>query len=71
VVAVHGVVDNPLDHRTPYPPLYTVVFDLESRQADQVCVDLHEDWLEDATEACPATTESGVAGDAPGETGEP
>jgi nitrile hydratase subunit beta len=48
VVAFHGVIDNPLDHRMPYPPLYTVVFDLESdrRNPDEVCVELHEDWLE-------------------------
>ena len=53
VVTVHGVIDNPLDHRKPYPSLYTVVFDLESLSGrpspDQVCVELHEDWLEAAT----------------------
>jgi nitrile hydratase subunit beta len=55
VTAVHGVIDNPLDHRTPYPPLYTVLFDLEHLTgrpgADQVSVELHEDWLETASSA--------------------
>lgn len=50
VVACHGVVDNPLDHRTPYPPLYSVVFSLADGrgQPDQVLADLHEEWLERA-----------------------
>lgn len=46
VTHAYGVIDNPLDHRHPYPPLYTVVFDLS--EPDLVAVDLHEDWLEPA-----------------------
>ncbi len=53
VTHAYGVLDNPLDHRDPYPPLYTVVFDLaqvfERPSRDQVAVDLHEDWLEPAS----------------------
>lgn len=45
VVRCHGVVDNPLDHREPYPPLYSIVFPLGR---DQVLADLHEEWLEPA-----------------------
>jgi nitrile hydratase subunit beta len=52
VTAVHGVIHNPLDHRRPYPPLYTVLFDLAElvgrTRGDQVSVELHEDWLEPA-----------------------
>ena len=29
IVAVHGVINNPLDHRGLYPPLYTVVFEIK------------------------------------------
>ena len=46
VVARHGQMDNPLDHRGMYPPLYTVAFAVGTR--DRLCVDLHEDWLEPA-----------------------
>jgi nitrile hydratase len=45
VVRTHGVVENPLDHRHPYPPLYTVVFPLPGGH-DEVLADLHEEWLE-------------------------
>lgn len=50
VVASYGVVANPLDHRMPYPPLYSVVFALpESGDShDEILADLHEDWLVDA-----------------------
>ena len=52
IAAVHGVIDNPRDHRGLYPPLYTVQFDLEelSPQADgdSVWVDIHEEWLQPA-----------------------
>lgn len=49
VVRCHGVVDNPLDHHDPYPPLYSVVFTLpDASPPDEVLADLHEDWLEDA-----------------------
>jgi hypothetical protein len=44
VVRRHGVVVNPLDHRDPYPPLYSVVFALPD--GDEVLADLHEEWLE-------------------------
>jgi nitrile hydratase len=50
VTAFHGVIDNPLDHHHPYPPLYTIVFrvaDLSGKTgADLVTADLHEEWLE-------------------------
>lgn len=52
VVAVHGQITNPLDHRDLYPPLCTVRFalqDLTERPGrDFVTADLHEDWLEPA-----------------------
>ncbi len=52
IAAVHGVIDNPRDHRGLYPPLYTVQFDLGelSPQADgdSVWVDIHEEWLQPA-----------------------
>lgn len=43
VVRCHGVVSNPLDHSLDYPPLYSVVFELDSTQ--EVLADLHEEWL--------------------------
>lgn len=52
VVAVHGTIENPRDHRRPYPPLYTImaaageVFGNSS--TDKLYVDIHEDWLEPA-----------------------
>jgi hypothetical protein len=50
VSAFHGIIDNPLDHHHPYPPLYTIVFrvaDLSGMTgADLVTADLHEEWLE-------------------------
>jgi len=52
VVALHGQIPNPLDHRDRYPPLCTVRFELQEltgRPArDYVTADLHEDWLEPA-----------------------
>jgi len=50
VVLRHGVVENPLDHHEPYPPLYSVVFPLPDRRDphDEVLADLHEEWLEPA-----------------------
>ena len=54
VVALHGQMPNPLDHRQLYPPLCTVRFalrDVSGRPSrDFVTADLHEDWLEPATE---------------------
>ena len=47
VVQAHGVVENPLDHRDPYPPLYTVLFPLPGGH-DETLADLHEEWLEPA-----------------------
>ena len=44
VVRAHGVVENPLDHRDAYPPLYTVVFPLP-RGDDEILADVHEEWL--------------------------
>jgi hypothetical protein len=46
VVRRHGVVENPLDHHHPYPPLYSLVFELPG--GDEVLADLHEEWLADA-----------------------
>jgi hypothetical protein len=47
--AVHGVLENPRDHRGLYQPLYTVKFDLSEVFAcpdqDSVWVDVHEEWL--------------------------
>ena len=52
VVARHGQIPNPLDHRDRYPPLYTVRFELQELNGrpsrDYVTADLHEDWLEPA-----------------------
>ena len=52
VVTVHGVIDNPLDHRGLYPPLYTVMFEIQevfgSPSEDKLWVDVHEEWLEEA-----------------------
>ena len=49
VVAVHGVIDNPQDHRGLYQPLYTVRFDLSEvstcHDQDSIWVDVHEEWL--------------------------
>jgi hypothetical protein len=45
-------VDNPIDHRGNYPPLYSVVFAVGDvfggPSRDQLSVDLHDDWLEPA-----------------------
>ncbi len=43
VLQSHGVVANPLDHREPYPALYTLLFALGT--GDEVTADLHEEWL--------------------------
>jgi hypothetical protein len=50
VVLRHGIVENPLDHSEPYPPLYSVVFPLPDgrHRHDEVLADLHEEWLTDA-----------------------
>jgi nitrile hydratase len=48
--AVHGVLDNPRDHRGLYQPLYTIRFDLSELSSaddqDSVWVDVHEEWLQ-------------------------
>jgi nitrile hydratase len=50
IVEAHGVIENLRDHRGFYPPLYTVAFEVKevfgTKSADQIRVDLHEDWLE-------------------------
>ena len=50
IVEAHGVIENLRDHRGLYPPLYTVAFEVKevfgTTSADQIRVDLHEDWLE-------------------------
>jgi hypothetical protein len=37
VVRAHGVVENPLDHRDTYPPLYTVVFPAGRTRSSPTC----------------------------------
>jgi nitrile hydratase len=50
ISAVYEAIENPLDHRGVYPPLYTVKFELNelfgTPTHDTLWVDLHEDWLE-------------------------
>jgi nitrile hydratase len=52
VAQVQGIIDNPIDHRGNYPPLYSVRFDVRAvfggTSRDTLSVDLHEDWLEPA-----------------------
>jgi hypothetical protein len=50
VLLRHGIVENPLDHRDPYPPLYSVVFVLPDGRSphDEILADLHEEWLIEA-----------------------
>lgn len=52
VIAFHGRIDNPLDHRDVYPPLYSVEFaigDLGGAEpAATVVADIHDEWLEPA-----------------------
>lgn len=52
VTARHGIIDNPLDHHHPYPPLYSVEFRVEDLTGpaggDLVVADLHDEWLEPA-----------------------
>jgi hypothetical protein len=47
--AVHGILENPRDHRGLYQPLYTIRFDLSELSSagdqDSVWVDVHEEWL--------------------------
>ena len=47
--AVHGLLENPRDHRGIYNPLYTVRFDLSEVSTcydpDSIWVDVHEEWL--------------------------
>lgn len=50
VTAVHGRIDNPVDHRGIYPALYTVEFELRdvfgTNSSDRIAADVHEDWLD-------------------------
>ncbi len=52
IVALHGVIENPFDHRDVYPYLYTVAFDVTELfggpSTDKVYADVHEEWLEPA-----------------------
>jgi hypothetical protein len=56
VTALHGSIDNPLDHRGVYPPLCSVLFPVREvfggASQDTLSVDLHEDWLAPAEVAC-------------------
>ena len=49
VIAQHGSIVNPLDHRGVYPPLCSVLFSVREvfggASQDTLSVDLHEDWL--------------------------
>jgi nitrile hydratase len=49
VTVLHGSIVNPLDHRSVYPPLCTVLFSVREvfggSSHDTLSVDLHEDWL--------------------------
>ena len=46
VVRCHGLIENPLDHRDVYPPLYSVVFTTsDGGPSDEVLADIHDDWL--------------------------
>ena len=47
VVRCHGLVENPLDHRGVYPPLYSVLFAIGEgpEPHDEVMADIHEEWL--------------------------
>lgn len=51
VVAVHGVVVNPVDHHLAYPPMYSVRFaasDLFGVGADHTVIsEVHEEWLDE------------------------
>jgi nitrile hydratase len=57
VAQVQGIIDNPIDHRGHYPPLYSVLFVVQAvfggTSSDTLSVDLHEDWLEPASDAKP------------------
>lgn len=50
VIALHGRIDNPIDHRGVYPPLYTVEFEVRdvfgTDSSDRLAVDIHDDWLD-------------------------
>ena len=52
VTALHGSIVNPLDHRSVYPPLCSVLFSVRDvfggASKDTLSVDLHEDWLASA-----------------------
>jgi nitrile hydratase len=52
VVTLHGVIDNPLDHRGHYPFLYTVRFQVREVFGPPgdgtLCLDVHEEWLDPA-----------------------
>jgi hypothetical protein len=50
VIAVHGVIVNPIDHHLAYPPMYSVRFaasDLFGTEATHTVVsEVHEEWLD-------------------------
>lgn len=52
VRAVHGVIDNPLDHHRPYPPMYSIVFDgavlFGAGARHAVVAEVHDEWLDPA-----------------------
>ena len=58
VIAQHGSIVNPLDHRGVYPPLCSVLFSVRDvfggASQDTLSVDLHEDWLAPAGTAVPS-----------------
>ena len=58
VTALHGCIVNPLDHRSVYPPLCSVLFAVREvfggAGQDTLSVDLHEDWLAPAGAVVPS-----------------
>lgn len=52
VIAVHGVIVNPIDHHLAYPPMYSVRFaasDLFGAGATHTVIsEVHEEWLDAA-----------------------
>ena len=61
VIALHGRIVNPLDHRGVYAPLCSVLFAVREvfggASGDTLSVDLHEDWLAPAGTAAPEDSE--------------
>ncbi len=52
IIAVHGEIKNPRDHRRIYPALYTIVASVGevfgTPSTDKLYIDVHDDWLDAA-----------------------